>query len=146
MSAVATGLLVAAAAAVGSALRYLAARALDHGALPWGTLLVNLAGSAALGALAGSPVTATTTTVFGVGLCGGLTTYSAFAVQTAERALSGARRRAASYALVTVGGCLLAAAAGWAVAAALSGTGRAACPTHTPAAAPTARPAARGTA
>jgi len=117
-----TALLVAVAAGAGSGLRYLAGRALDAGALPWGTLLVNLLGSAALGGLAGSDVPAGVTTVLGVGFCGGLTTYSAFAVQTAERAVDGRRGRAAAYALVTVAGCLLAAAAGWAVAAAVAGT------------------------
>lgn len=122
MSFAVTALLVAVAAGAGSGLRYLAGRALDAGALPWGTLLVNLLGSAALGGLAGSDVPAGVTTVLGVGFCGGLTTYSAFAVQTAERAVDGRRGRAAAYALVTVAGCLLAAAAGWAVAAAVAGT------------------------
>lgn len=122
MSPAVTALLVAVAAGAGSGLRYLAGRALDAGALPWGTLLVNLLGSAALGGLAGSDVPAGVTTVLGVGFCGGLTTYSAFAVQTAERAVDGRRGRAAAYALVTVAGCLLAAAAGWAVAAAVAGT------------------------
>lgn len=117
-----TALLVATAAGVGSGLRYLAGRALDGGALPWGTLLVNLLGSAALGGLAGSSVPPGVATVLGIGFCGGLTTYSAFAVQTAERAVDGRRWRAAAYALVTVAGCLLAATAGWAVAAAVPGT------------------------
>lgn len=116
-----TAVLVALAGALGSAVRWLTGRALDRG---WhlGTLLVNLAGSALLGALVGADAPAAVLTVVGVGFCGGLTTYSAFAVQTVTDARSRRPRRGAAYALVTVGGCLLAATAGWAVAGALLGT------------------------
>lgn len=100
------------AGGLGSALRYAVGRALDRG---WhvGTLLVNLAGSALLGGLsaAASP---TVLVVLGVGLCGGLTTYSAFAVQAVEQG----PRRGTSYVVVTLAGCLCAAAAGWLVASA----------------------------
>lgn len=104
--------LVALAGAVGSALRYALARALDRG---WhrGTLLANLSGSTLLGALAAS-ASPTTLAVVGVGLCGGLTTYSAFAVQTVEQG----PRRGAAYALVTLVGCVFLAALGWLASAA----------------------------
>lgn len=113
-------LLVALAGALGSAVRWLVGRALDRG---WhrGTLLVNLVGSGLLGALVGADAPTAVLTVVGVGFCGGLTTYSAFAVQTVTHARSGRPRRAAAYALVTVVGCLLVATAGWAGAAALVG-------------------------
>lgn len=116
-----TALLVALGGGLGAAVRWLAGRALDRG---WhlGTLLVNLAGSALLGALVGADAPAAVLTVVGVGFCGGLTTYSSFAVQTVTHARSRRPRRAAAYALVTVVGCLLVATAGWAVAAALVGT------------------------
>lgn len=107
-----TLLLLTLAGGVGSALRYAVGRALDRG---WhvGTLLVNLVGSALLGGLsaAASP---TLVAVLGVGLCGGLTTYSAFAVQSVEQG----PRRGAAYVVVTIAGCLCAAAAGWLVASA----------------------------
>ena len=76
-----TGLLVALGAAVGAPLRYLAGHWLDR-RLHWGTLLVNLVGSAMLGALVGAAVEGHWLALLGTGFCGGLTTYSAFAVQT----------------------------------------------------------------
>ena len=102
-----TGLLVALGAALGTPLRYLAGHHLDR-RLHWGTLLVNLVGSAALGALAGAALSGHTMALVGTGFCGGLTTYSAFTVQ----AVDGGRRRGTAYAVLTIGGCLLAATLG----------------------------------
>ena len=96
-----TGLLVALGAAVGAPLRYLAGHWLDR-RLHWGTLLVNLVGSAMLGALVGAAVEGHWLALLGTGFCGGLTTYSAFAVQTVQ----GGRRRGSAYAVMTVTGCL----------------------------------------
>ena len=79
-----TALLVALGAAVGAPLRYLAGHWLDR-RLHWGTLLVNLVGSAMLGALVGAAVDGHWLALLGTGFCGGLTTYSAFAVQTVRR-------------------------------------------------------------
>ena len=76
-------LLVAAGAAVGAPLRYLAGHFLDdrvHG----GTLLVNLLGSLLLGWLVGHGVGDDALALFGTGFCGALTTYSAMAVQAAQ--------------------------------------------------------------
>jgi CrcB protein len=47
---------------------------------PWGTLLVNVTGSAALGLLAGSGPAVVT--VLGTGAIGAYTTFSTFAVET----------------------------------------------------------------
>ncbi len=69
-------LLVALGAAVGAPVRFLAGRALPGRV---GTLVVNVLGSAVLGALVG-PATSTYALV-GVGFCGALTTYSTFAVE-----------------------------------------------------------------
>ncbi len=102
-----TGLLVALGAAVGAPLRYLAGHHLDR-RLHWGTLLVNLVGSAVLGALAGAAVSGHPMALLGTGFCGGLTTYSAFATQAVE----GGRRRGTAYVAVTILGCLLAATLG----------------------------------
>jgi CrcB protein len=79
-------LLVAVGAAVGAPARYLldswvTARFGDR--LPWGTLLVNLLGSAALGAVTGLAVDdrlgAHGVALLGTGLCGAFTTASTFA-------------------------------------------------------------------
>jgi fluoride exporter len=91
-----TALLVALGAAVGAPLRYLTGRALDA-RFPWGTLTVNLLGSALLGALVGAAVDGHALALLGTGFCGGLTTYSTFAVQSVQ----GGRRRGTAYAVVT---------------------------------------------
>ncbi len=110
-----TALLVALGAAVGAPVRFLVGHALDRG-WPGGTLVVNLVGSAALGALVGAAVEGRWMALLGTGFCGGLTTYSAFAVQTVH----GGRRRGTAYAVTTVAGCLAAATLGHLLATMLS--------------------------
>lgn len=110
-----TGLLVALGAAIGAPLRYLAGHWLDR-RLHWGTLLVNLVGSIVLGAIVGAAVEEHWLALLGTGFCGGLTTYSAFAVQTVR----GGTRRGSAYAVMTVTGCLAAAALGHFVVGALT--------------------------
>ena len=73
-------LLVALGASLGSCLRYLAGHYLDH-VFPRGTLLVNLVGSFLLGVLAGLALDGNAMALLGTGFCGGLTTFSAFAVK-----------------------------------------------------------------
>jgi CrcB protein len=102
--------LVAIGAAVGAALRFVTAHLLDA-RLPWGTLLVNVAGSFLLGLFSGLTLSATTAALLGAGLTGGLTTYSAFAVQTHERGF----RLGSAYAVVTICLALAACALGHAV-------------------------------
>jgi CrcB protein len=110
-----TALLVALGAAVGAPVRYLAGHLLD-GRLHWGTLVVNLAGSALLGALLGAAVDGHWLALLGTGFCGGLTTYSSFAVQSVQ----GGPRRGTAYVVMTVTGCLAAATLGHLLAATLS--------------------------
>ncbi len=104
-----TALLVALGAAVGAPARYLvdvALRRYAGPAFPWGTLVVNVLGSFALGLLAGSgPLV---TALFGTGFCGAFTTYSAFALETRHLP----RRRAALNLAAHLGLGLAAAAAG----------------------------------
>lgn len=109
-----TALLVAAGAAVGAPLRFLAGHFLDR-RLHWGTLAVNLAGSFVLGALVGGAVEGNAFALFGTGFCGGLTTYSAFAVQS----VGGGPRQGTAYVVVSVVGCLLMATLGHLLASAL---------------------------
>lgn len=93
-----TFLLVAAGAAVGAPLRYVAAHVLD-GRLHWGTILVNVVGSFLLGLFSGMALSGDTTALLGTGFCGALTTYSAFAVQVHDL---GPRKGAATVALTVV--------------------------------------------
>jgi CrcB protein len=77
-------LLVAAGGAIGSVLRYavsLAGVALLGAAFPWGTLAVNVLGSAAIGALAGAGVEGQARLLLVPGLLGGFTTFSAFSLE-----------------------------------------------------------------
>ena len=73
--------LVALGAAVGAPLRHLAGHHLDR-RLPWGILLVNVAGSFLLGLFVALGLGESSLALLGAGFCGGLTTYSTFAVQT----------------------------------------------------------------
>lgn len=110
-----TALLVAVGAAVGAPLRLLAAHHLDED-VPFGTLTVNVAGSFLLGLFSGLAFSGQTLALLGVGFCGALTTYSAFAVQVAERLRSrGTRRLGVLYALATVLLAVAAAALGFAI-------------------------------
>lgn len=106
-----TALLVALGAAVGAPLRFAIAGRLDDG-VPWGTLVVNVTGSALLGAFSALSLSESAWALLGLGLCGGFTTYSAFAVQTHDLG----PRRGAGYATVTIALSLAACALGYAVA------------------------------
>ncbi|MDN4174459.1 CrcB family protein [Nocardioides sp. SOB77] len=107
-----TVLLVAVGGALGSALRYVAASVLDA-RWPRGTLAVNLAGSALLGLLVARGPGDAAYALVGVGFCGGLTTWSAFAVQTHRLG----PRPGAAYAVATLGLALAACALGFWVGA-----------------------------
>jgi fluoride exporter len=110
-----TALLVAAGAAAGAPLRYLTdlwLRARFGPAFPYGTLLVNVAGSFVLGLTVGLTVSTPTFALLGTGFCGALTTYSTFGLDTIRLLATRATRRAvlnvvantaASLATATVG-------------------------------------------
>ena len=75
--------LIAVGGALGALVRFLVAEAFPSTAFPWSTFAVNLIGCALL-ALATSPSrTKTQRRVIGTGFCGGLTTFSTFAVEVA---------------------------------------------------------------
>ena len=105
-----TALLVALGAAGGAPLRLIGAHDLD-GRFPRGTLLVHVAGSAVLGLCTALALSGDALALLGSGFCGGLTTYSAFAVQTVDRG----PRVGAAYAATTVVLSLVAAALGYAL-------------------------------
>ncbi|CAN5316612.1 hypothetical protein BH18ACT9_BH18ACT9_01290 [soil metagenome] len=101
-------MLVAAGGAVGAALRYLAGRQWD-GRLPLGTISVNVLGSFALGWLSALGLSGSSEAMLGAGFCGGLTTYSAVAVQSHDRGL----RLGTVTVLLTLVPALVACAAGF---------------------------------
>ncbi|MGH3314116.1 MAG: fluoride efflux transporter CrcB [Streptomyces sp.] len=94
-----TWLLVVLGGAVGAPLRYLTDRAVQarhDSPFPWGTFVINVVGSLAIGMLAGmasaGAVGPRTMALLGTGLCGALTTYSTFSYETlrlAERGRGG---------------------------------------------------------
>jgi fluoride exporter len=94
-----TPVLVALGAGVGVALRFLGAHHLDA-RVPWGTLLANVVASFVLGLASGLALEGHALALVGVGFCGGMSTYSAFAVQTHARGpLHGTAYAAATIAL-----------------------------------------------
>ena len=80
-----TALLVALGAAIGAPVRFVVGHLLDHHRFAVGTLLVNVAGSTLLGLFVGWSVGGEALALLGVGFCGALTTYSAFAVRAREQ-------------------------------------------------------------
>ena len=111
------------AGAAGSAARYLVDIAITErtkGALPWGTLAINVTGSFLLGVIIGLVLDhgfpRTARVVVGVGFCGAYTTFSTFTFETVRLLEEGVSVEA----LKNVGGTLLAgalaAAAGLALA------------------------------
>ena len=121
-----TVLLVLIGGALGAPVRYvvdLMVQSRHDSVLPWGTFVVNAAGSMVLGATAGGVVAAGgphwLLTLVGTGLCGALTTFSTFSFEsvrlTEEGALGAAAINVAGSVVVGAAAC----AAGWSVASAL---------------------------
>jgi CrcB protein len=78
-------LLVALGGAAGSVLRYLVsvlAVSVLGAAFPWGTLAVNILGSAAIGVAAGTGLEGSPRLLLVTGFLGGFTTFSAFSLET----------------------------------------------------------------
>ena len=73
-----------------------------HGHLPTSTLLVNVVGSLLLGLLVGRGVGGRGRLLWGTGVLGGFTTYSAFAVQTEQLARDGQLMWAVGYPVLAV--------------------------------------------
>lgn len=133
-----TALLVIAGAAVGAPLRYLAEVLVrwwlrsDEDAFSWATLLVNLVGSAVIGALAGATAAAAggagdaaagepgevgaVTALVGTGFSGALTTFSAFSCETVRLLERGRVVAGVGYAVGSLAAGTAVCWAGWAVA------------------------------
>src|SRR5205814_4070800 len=95
-------------------------------AFPYGTLAVNVIGSFLLGVIAEAFSGATlggtdVRLILGVGVMGGVTTYSSFNLELLRLLEQGSVSRSCAYFAGTVLGCLLAGFAGLLLARALSG-------------------------
>ncbi|QXJ22311.1 fluoride efflux transporter CrcB [Actinomadura graeca] len=98
MTTTAVILLVPAGGALGAVLRYVIdgyVKAFAGTAFPWGTLTVNVLGAAALGALHGAGTGKLTEALLGTGLCGALTTFSTFELDTVHLIQDGSYAKAA---------------------------------------------------
>ena len=87
-------LLIVAAGGLGAGLRYvldLAVTALLGSRFPWGTFVVNVLGSFALGVVVGAVPDASWAEVLGVGLLGGFTTFSSVSSVSAVLLTDGRR-------------------------------------------------------
>lgn len=106
--------------AVGAPVRYLTDRYVQSRhriRFPFGTLLVNLAGCFLLGVIAAGAHrhgwSARTVALAGTGFCGGLTTFSTFAVEAVELRADAHRARSALYVGLSVAGGVALAELGW---------------------------------
>ena len=120
--ALAATLWIAGGGAIGSVARYwigVAVARLAGEAFPWGTLLINILGSFAIGYFGmlslpdGPRPTSVGIRLFVlVGLCGGFTTFSSYSLQAVELLRDGEGGRALAYIISSVLLCLLATTVG----------------------------------
>jgi CrcB protein len=116
---------VAIAGALGAPARFVIERAIRGrwpGEWPWGTLLVNVSGSLALGLVVGvvlaQGVDADVRTLVGTGFLGAYTTFSTYAYETVRVGTAPRRGLATGYALGSVAASVVAAALGLVIAGA----------------------------
>jgi CrcB protein len=112
-------LTVALGGAAGTVLREAVARAIPAAgsSFPWATLAVNTAGALIIGLVVVSTLERAAPTRYvrplvGTGFCGGLTTFSTFAVETDRLVRSGSPGIAAIYVVTSVAAGLVAVTAG----------------------------------
>jgi CrcB protein len=120
-----TVLLVLVGGMIGAPARYLTDRLLQarhDSVFPWGTLAVNVTGCAVLGFLLGAQrhlgLPAAWVALLGIGVCGGLTTFSTFSYETMRLLEDGAISEAGLNVLGSLAAGLLAAWLGMTLAGA----------------------------
>jgi CrcB protein len=74
---------------------------------PTATLVVNVLGSSAAGALVAAELSDTAVAITAIGFCGAFTTFSSFAVEVADRLDRGDHAGAVQYAILTLVTALL---------------------------------------
>jgi CrcB protein len=103
--------LVAVGGAIGSVLRWaviVVAGARLGAAFPWGTMIVNVAGSFVIGVvaeLATGPIAGVSPAVrlfLATGICGGFTTFSTYSLDTLTLARDGSHLQAAAYLVASI--------------------------------------------
>ncbi len=119
----ATYLAVAVGGAIGSVARFWMTgfmTGLTGPRFPWGTLLINVAGSFVIGLVAGIALTPDRVWLHPnlriflmTGICGGFTTFSAFSLQALELLQGGEVAPAVAYMAASVVLCVLLSWAGW---------------------------------
>ena len=109
--------------ALGTLLRAWLEYLLPHAQWPWNTLAVNLLASFLIGVIleAGEELHAHIRAFHAVGFCGGLSTFSAFAVEVVKLLQKGEPGLAAAYVVVSVVGCIVAVYFGFRVTGLWSG-------------------------
>ena len=116
--------LVAIGGALGSVARYWVSILVGHltgPRFPWGTILINIAGSFAIGFFAAATMVSGGRFVvsnearlfFMVGVCGGFTTFSSFSLQTLDLVRDGRAAQAFGNIALSIVLCLTAVAAGY---------------------------------
>jgi CrcB protein len=118
-----TYVLIAVGGALGSMSRYACSRAvaLSYGeTFPWGTVVVNIAGSFIIGFMAGISgpdsrliVSPNVRNFIMVGFCGGYTTFSSFSLQTLQLIQNGDAAEAFGNVLLSVAACMAAVTLGY---------------------------------
>ena len=108
-------LLIGVAGGLGVLSRYGIGQALGPDAAPWTVVAINVAGSFALGLLAGAGASGDVRAIAGVGFLGGFTTFSTFSLDVFADLEAGRPGRALAVVLVSVLAGVAAAAGGWAL-------------------------------
>ena len=110
-------LLVGLGGAVGSMLRFILQRLVNTATIPYGTLLVNIAGCFLIGLLWGlttrNSITQTTGLLLISGFCGGFTTFSAFSYDSVQMMQENRWLLLGGYIAISVIGGLLATLSGY---------------------------------
>jgi len=93
---------IAAGGALGAGLRWAVVTSIDSGRFPWPVLALNVVGSLVLGVCLAEEWDHPRARVLlhdfgGIGFCGGLTTFSTFAVEVVDLLRDGSTGQAASY-------------------------------------------------